>query len=58
MTRNQMIANLKAKIAAGLTPALPVLSEGETYRMELSASERLVRGTLRPGPAGSLIVMG
>lgn len=49
MTRNQAIAALKAKLQAGLiaADALPVLSEGETYRMELSAGERLVMATLR-----------
>ena len=39
-TRTQMIDALRAKLAPPV--ALPLLSEGATYRMELTASETVV----------------
>lgn len=43
----QMIDALRTKLAARVAPAsLPLLSEGETYRMELTVSETLTSATL------------
>lgn len=48
-SRVQTIDALRAKLVARATVSarLPLLSEGETYRMELGASERLTSATLR-----------
>jgi hypothetical protein len=49
-TKSEMIASLRAKFdawAPNPPAALPLLSEGATYRMELTASETVVRATLR-----------
>jgi hypothetical protein len=47
--RAQMIDALRAKLAARtmMSATLPLLSEGATYQMELSAGETVTSATLR-----------